>query len=68
MSKYKITIEVETEEELILLAKYQTNHHLIESIYDEVFRPIIRYGEDEEVAEAYTLVWEKLDAYLKGVV
>jgi hypothetical protein len=62
--KYTITIETEEEFERQAICDAVKNKLLLESIYDDVFRPVIKYSEDEKEVEAYTKVWEVLNEYL----
>jgi len=62
--KYTITIETEEEFERQAICDAVKNKLLLENIYDDVFRPVIKYSEDEKEVEAYLKVWEVLNEYL----
>lgn len=34
-------------------------------LYDEVFRPVIKYGNDAAEVEGFELVWEKISEFIK---
>lgn len=61
--KYRITIETEDEFERVAIINAVKNKVLIDGLYDEVFRPVIKYGDDEEMSEIYYELWEKINAY-----
>lgn len=41
------------------------NQRFVDEFYDEVFRPIIKYVDDEELAEIYTGISNKLHDFLE---
>lgn len=63
--KFKLTITAEKEHELKPYLNAIKNEILLEDLYNCVFRPIIKYGQDEDEIKAYELVWEKLKEYLE---
>ena len=63
--KYRITVETEDEFERQAIINAVKNKVLIDGLYDEVFRPVIKYGDDEEMSELYLELWEKIAAYLE---
>lgn len=65
MSKYTITINCEDEFEMEAHAKAVKNRLKLECVYDEVFRPVIKYSENKELVESYEQVWKKLSEYLE---
>lgn len=62
--KMRIEIDVEDRFEKEAILDAVKNKLKLESIYDEVFRRVIKYSQDEKEVEAYSLVWEKLNEYL----
>ncbi len=64
ISKHTLTISVDTDEDLIPYSNAVKNKIKLENIYNDVFRPIIKYSQDEKLVAAYELVWEKLGPYL----
>lgn len=62
--KYTITVETEDEFERTAIINAVKNKLLIDGIYDDVFRPVIKYSDDEKQAEAFGIVWDKLSEYL----
>lgn len=63
--KYNITIECEDDFEVEAITNAVKNKLILDGIYDDVFRPIIKYSEDEKEVEAFEKVWSKLSEYLK---
>lgn len=63
--KIKFEIEPEDEFEQKAIVDAVKNKLLIDGIYDEVFRPVIKYGEDEEKIKAYRMVWDAVRDYLE---
>ncbi len=41
----------------------EINQAKIDELYDEVFRPVIKYGEDEAQLKFYEEVWEKVSEH-----
>lgn len=66
MIKYIIQAECEDEYDRDAFCNAVKNKLLLEGIYNEVFRPIIKYGADEDIVYSYELVWERLSEYLEG--
>lgn len=62
--KYRITIETDDDFERIAVMDAVRNKLLIDQIYDAVFRPVIKYGENKKEIKAYEMVWKELDQYL----
>lgn len=62
--KMRIEIDVEDRFEKEAILDAVKNKLKLESVYDEVFRRVIKYSQDEKEVEAYSLVWEKLNEYL----
>jgi hypothetical protein len=62
--KYTITVETEDEFERIAIINAVKNKLLIDELYNEVFRPVIKYSEDEKEIEYFLKVWEKVSEYL----
>jgi len=62
--KFTFDSDSESRSEIRLATKALTNAELnqskIDDLYDDVFRPVIKYGEDEAVAKVYEEVWVKL--------
>jgi hypothetical protein len=65
MIKYTITVECEDDFDREAITDAVKNKLVIEQLYDEVFRPVIKYGENEDLAIAYSEVWEKVKEYLE---
>jgi len=63
--KYRITVETEDEFERQAIINAVKNKVLIDGLYDEVFRPVIKYGDNEEEIEWFIKVWEKVSDYLE---
>lgn len=63
-SKYKIVVQCEDEWEMNVIANAKKNKLALDTIYDEVFRPIIKYGTDLKEVEAFEMVWKKLSEHL----
>ena len=63
---YEMTIKSEDKEDIEDAINGRKNKILIDELYNEIFRPIIKYGNDEELIKAYETVWEKLGPYLHG--
>lgn len=64
--KYTITIETEDQFEKEAIIEAVKNKLLIEQLYDDVFRPVIKYGNDEVEIENYVKIWGKIHAYLNN--
>lgn len=62
--KYTITIETEEEFERRAICDAVKNKLLLEGIYDDVFRRVIKYSEDKKEVKAFEMVWEVLNQYL----
>lgn len=62
--KMRIEIDVEDRFDKEAILDAVKNKLKLESVYDEVFRRVIKYSQDEKEVEAYSLVWEKLNEYL----
>ena len=63
--KFKITIECEDEEELEIIKSAKTNYFILQGLYDEVFRPVIKYSENGKLIEIYGDVWARVNRYIK---
>jgi len=63
--KIKMLITCEDDFEKQAVIDCVKNKLKLESIYDDVFRPVIKYSEDEKLVEAYSLVWNFLAEYLE---
>ena len=65
MIQYQIVAICEDEfdrDAFINAVKYKLK---LDKIYNDVFRPIIKYSENKKEVQAYTMVWEKLSEYLE---
>ena len=62
--KIKMIITCEDDFEKQAVIDCVKNKLKLESIYADVFRPIIKYNDDDELVKAYSLVWESLANYL----
>jgi hypothetical protein len=61
--KTKITLETDDREELDAILnrdKYKLFH---DELYDEVFRKVIRYSEDQKLVSCYERVWKEIYEY-----
>ena len=65
MMKYTITIECEDEFDISAITNATKNKLTLEELYDEVFRPVLKYSDDDKLVEAYRIVWERVSAYLE---
>lgn len=65
MIKYTIIVKCEDREDLKAITNAEKNQLKLDCLYDEVFRPVIKYGENKEEVEAFEKVWEKLNDYLQ---
>jgi hypothetical protein len=65
MVKFSVKIETEDEFELKAYINATRNHVNIEELYDEVFRPVIKYGEDEDKSALYHELWLKCQEHFK---
>jgi hypothetical protein len=65
MIKYTITAECEDEFDKNAILDAVKNKLAIEQLYDEVFRPVIKYSDDPDKINSYTEVWEKVYKYLE---
>ena len=63
--KFKIVIECEDEEELEIIKSAKTNYFILQGLYDEVFRPVIKYSESGELIELYEDVWARVNRYIE---
>ncbi len=63
-SKYTITINCDDADELEAITKAVHNKRKLDELYDEVFRPAIKYGQNAEEVTAFEQVWEKVNEYL----
>ena len=62
--KTEIKLYPETEQEANAIINAISNKDKLDNIYDEVFRPVIKYGQDEKKVEAFEMVWKQLGEYL----
>lgn len=65
MIKYTITAECEDDFDRAAITDAVKNKLVIEQLYDEVFRNVIKYSEDSKLVEAYETVWETVKGYLE---
>lgn len=65
MINYTILCKPEDEWETSAIVNAAKNKRLLDGIYDEVFRPIIKHGSNKSEKKAYELVWCKMYAYLE---
>jgi len=63
--KYEITVRTDDEFERDAIMQAVGNKLKLEGLYDEVFRRVIKYGQDEKEIEAYEMVWKKVTEYLE---
>jgi hypothetical protein len=54
--KYRITVETDDDFERCAIIDAVRNKLLIDQVYDVVFRPVIKYGEDKKEIKAYEMV------------
>lgn len=64
----KVVIEFNLPEDQEELESYQ-NHQLYarfyRDLYNEVFRPVIKYSQNQTEAEYFELVWSKVCGYIR---
>lgn len=70
--KTTITIEIDhendaAEHELKAIYDRHKNKRFVDDLYDEVFRPIIRYEENTKKRKQYEEVWNQIAAYMNEV-
>lgn len=65
MIKYTITTECEDEFDKDAILNAVKNKLALEQLYNEVFRPVIKYSEDQTKIDSYTEVWDNIAAYLE---
>lgn len=53
--------------ELRWLGDYRRNGVFVDCLYDEVFRPIIRYSEDMVKVQYYEELWQEIYQFLDGL-
>jgi|WetSurMetagenome_2_1015567.scaffolds.fasta_scaffold1797123_1 hypothetical protein len=63
---YEFKVITEHEDDLIPFTNAIKNHYALSEIYQEVFRPVIRYSEDEAKVSRYEEVWKEVRGYLEG--
>jgi hypothetical protein len=66
MIKYTITVECEDDFDKQAILDAVKNKLAIDQLYDEVFRPIIKYSENELEVDAYEIVWNSVRDYLEN--
>lgn len=62
--KYKITIETDEDFERRAIIDAVKNKVLLDGIYEAVFRPVFKYGDNQDDIDAFEKVWLKLSDYL----
>jgi len=65
MIKYTITMECEDDFDKAAILDAVKNKLTLMQLYDEVFRPILKYSEDDNEVAAYEKVWDHLKDYLE---
>lgn len=53
--------------EIDALTERYKNKIIVETLYDEVFRPVIKYSDDEKQYECYSEIWEKIHDFISRV-
>ena len=61
--KYTVTIECDDDDDFKIITSAKSNYYLLEGLYDECFRPKIKYG-DEVESEAFEKVWPVVFNYI----
>lgn len=63
--KTKIIFEIEEDEELEVrsLLSAKKNQIAIDSLYDEVIRPVIKYNLNDDLVNTYQDLWDKLQKH-----
>jgi hypothetical protein len=65
--KAKIEIEITEDQyleyELTALARRYKYKQFYDDLYDEVFRPVIKYSQDESEIDAFDDVWDKVQEF-----
>lgn len=64
--KFTITVECEDDFEKDAILNCVKNKLLLDGIYDEVFRKVIKYEQDVTKVEAFEMVWSELSKHLNG--
>lgn len=57
--KTKIIFTIEEEFEKRALLNAVKNQAIIDNIYDEIFRPVIKYSDDAKEVEVAEMLWKK---------
>ena len=66
MIKYTITSECEDDFDKEAILDAVKNKLALEQLYNDVFRPVIKYSEDAGEVAAYETVWENVKQYLEN--
>lgn len=64
--KYVVQIECESKEDAEIITNATKNYLIVTQLYNEIFRPVIKYSEDAELVAAYETVWQKVNEYIEG--
>lgn len=63
--KYSIEVECETKWEKEAIMDCERNKLIIETLYDSVFKPIIKYGDDSEMTYCANALWNKVYEHIE---
>ena len=55
------------EYELEIMTERYNNSKIVTDLYDTVFRPVIRYSQDENEINAFERVWEEVYKFMQDV-
>jgi hypothetical protein len=58
--KTKITLKTNDNEEIDAIINRHKYKQFHDELYDEVFRKVIRYSEDEKLVSCYERVWKEI--------
>lgn len=67
-----ITIEIDhendaAEHELKAIHDRHKNKKFVDELYDEVFRPVIKYDDNQRKVKQYQQIWEMIALYMSEV-
>jgi hypothetical protein len=63
--KYTIIVECEDDWQLETITHAVKNKLKIESLYQDVFRRVLKHGEDQTECDCYERVWEKVSDHFE---
>jgi hypothetical protein len=54
-------------EECKYLNNFLENGIIVETLYDQVFRPVIKYSDDDLEIKYYEEIWEKISQHIESI-